>query len=200
MAQRAFVFRTWGGVRAGAGRRPNGEKAGVSHLERPFLDGKTPVHVTVRMLRGVWNLRTRRCLRPILAAMIASGRREEFHIVHASVQGNHIHFIIEARSRQALSRGMQGLCIRIAKGINVVMMRAKGRVFADRYHVHVLKSPTEVARAIKYVVGNQQIHRTRQGDPIRGEFHDPYSTRIDRPFTTPTTWLLATGWRRILQI
>ena len=88
----------------------------------------------------------------------------------------------------------------IAKGINVVMMRAKGRVFADRYHLHVLKSPTEVANAIKYVVGNHQVHRTRLGDPIRGEFADPYSTKINRPFSSPTTWLLTTGWRRILRI
>jgi len=64
----------------------------------------------------------------------------------------------------------------------------------------VLETPTEVANALKYVLGNYQIHRARMGDPIRGEFRDPYSTSIDRPFTHPTTWLLATGWRRSRQI
>ena len=38
-------------------------------------------------------------------------------IVQFSVQGNHLHLIVEADSSTALSRGMQGLCIRLAKAL-----------------------------------------------------------------------------------
>lgn len=196
VVQRKFEFRTWGGERKNAGRKPKGAKAGVSHSVRPELDGKKPLHVTMRMLREVWNLRTRRCIAPIVVAMNACAKTDELHIVHVSVQRNHIHFIVEAASNEALTLGMRRLTIRIALGINRVMGRAKGKVFADRYYMRVLADPTQTANALKYVLGNYQVHRARQGDPIRGEFRDPYSTSIDRPFTPPTTWLLITGWRR----
>ena len=200
LAQRRFEFRTWGGLRENAGRKPDGNKAGVSHSARPELDGKKPLHVTVRMVRGVWNLRTQRCMAPIVAAMNACAKTEAFHVVHVSVQGNHIHFIVEAGSNDALTLGMRRLTIRIALGINRVMGRERGKVFADRYHLRVLETPTEVANALKYVLGNYQIHRARMGDPIRGAFRDRYSTSIDRPFCRPATWLLAAGWRRSRQI
>ncbi|HEU5059059.1 MAG TPA: hypothetical protein VFU21_21145, partial [Kofleriaceae bacterium] len=48
--------RTWGGVREGAGRRRS-DGAGVPHRPRPKVGRKTPVHVTVRLVREVRNLR-----------------------------------------------------------------------------------------------------------------------------------------------
>jgi len=44
-----FVFKTWGGVRKGAGRKPVGERAGVSHRARPRIDVNLPAHVTLKM-------------------------------------------------------------------------------------------------------------------------------------------------------
>ena len=35
--------------------------------------------------------------------------------------GNHLHLIVEADGNEALSRAMQGLCIRIAKALNAMM-------------------------------------------------------------------------------
>jgi hypothetical protein len=35
--QRGFGFTNWGGKRRGAGRKPKGERAGVSHAKRPRL-------------------------------------------------------------------------------------------------------------------------------------------------------------------
>ena len=37
-----------------------------------------------------------------------------------------------------------------ARAVNRVLER-RGKVFADRYHSHVLRSPREVANAVKYV-------------------------------------------------
>jgi REP element-mobilizing transposase RayT len=50
-------------------------------------------------------------------------------VVHFSVQRDHLHLIVEASDRRALSRGMQGLSIRVARAANGELGR-KGRVFA----------------------------------------------------------------------
>ncbi|HEX5795190.1 MAG TPA: transposase [Geminicoccaceae bacterium] len=62
------------------------------------------------------------------------------HVVEFSVQGNHVHMLVEAKDRQALSRGIQGLAIRLARAVNRVLARV-GKVWADRYHRHDLASP-----------------------------------------------------------
>jgi putative transposase len=154
--QKAFVFKTWGGARKRAGRKPHGAKAGVSHLERPVLKKRFPVHVTWRMRGDVWNLRAQRCLGVLKRAFLA-GSKESFQIVHYSVMGNHIHLLVEATDRRALSRGMQGLGIRIAKALQKVMDRL-GHVIKERYHAHILKTPIEVKRARLYLLNNARHH------------------------------------------
>ena len=52
---------------------------------------------------------------------------------------------------------MQGLLIRIAKGLNRLWKR-KGRVFGDRFH-GALKTPREVRNALAYVLNNARKHR-----------------------------------------
>ena len=71
--------------------------------------------------------------------------------------GNHIHLIVEAPDRKALTRGMQGLGVRIARALNRVMKR-HGRVVSDRYHAHILKTPSEVKRARHYLLTNARHH------------------------------------------
>src|SRR5207302_8384290 len=115
MAQRAFVFRTWGGKRKGAGRKPKGDRAGVAHVVRPALPAGFPVHVTWRMEKRVWNLRTQRCFGVMRRAMYAGAAKFGFRLVHYAVMGNHVHLIAEATDRRALWRGMQGLGVRIAR-------------------------------------------------------------------------------------
>src|SRR3954451_18533437 len=108
MAQRAFVWRTWGGRRKGSGRKPSGARAGVPHVERAALAARFPVHVTWRMDKGVWNLRTRRCFSVMRRAMYAGAVRFGFRLVHYAVMGNHVHLLVEAPDRRALSRAMKG--------------------------------------------------------------------------------------------
>src|SRR5260370_28723922 len=71
MKQLAFRLKTWGGARKGAGRKPSGVKARVSHLRRPRLSGRHPVHVTLKMLPGVGYLRQFSRARQIDAALAA---------------------------------------------------------------------------------------------------------------------------------
>ena len=137
--------------------RPPKPDAGVSHLARPKLAARYPVHVTLRMRDHVYNLRAWRCYRVLRRALIIGSNRFGMRIAHFSVQGNHVHLIVEALDRRALSRGVQGLAIRMAKGLNRVMEK-HGKVFADRFHSRILRTPTETRRAVHYVLFNRQRH------------------------------------------
>jgi len=190
---------TWGGARKNAGRKPNGERAGVSHAARPVLSKHHPVQVTWRMLPHVWNLRSRRSFRELSAAFAGGCNGAGFRLTHFSVQGNHLHLITEAEDALHLARGLQGLGVRIARRMNRLMGRS-GKVFADRYHAHVLKTPAEVAHAVNYVVRNFAVHALRRGEQVDPAMPDRYSSasvpRTGPPFVAePRTWLLRLQWR-----
>ena len=202
MRQLSFETRTWGGKRPGAGRPPNGRKAGVPHDPRPALSRHHPVHVTLRAVRGCWNLRAFRFLDVLQGAFHAGRERFGFRLVHYSVQGNHLHLLVEAEHQAALSTGMKGLSVRCARAINRVMGR-RGTVFADRYHEHVLRTRREAARALRYVFGNFAHHAKSWGARVAAAFSDEFSSvawfaaevPAGAPVVAPRTWLLRVGWR-----
>jgi len=187
--QRLLPFH--GGPRPNSGR-PRGHR--VSHAARPKFDKATPAHVTVRMKRHVWNLRSRRCHRRLQACFERARGRFGARLVEYSVLGNHLHLIVEADNERALARGMQGLCIRIAKALNALMGLA-GRVFDDHYFARLLRTPTELARAIAYVLEN---HRHHFGEPVGATVNsagliEPLRSALLAP---PKSWPLREGWRR----
>jgi REP element-mobilizing transposase RayT len=187
--------RTWGGRREGAGRKPLPEgKRRVSHLARERFERATPVHVTLRVAPYVSNLRSARSFRRIVRSFAAHRGRHPLRLIEFSVQGNHLHLVVEADSSLALSRGMQGLAIRIARALNAMMHRS-GRVFADHYHSRLLRTPTELARAIAYVLGNAAHHfGRRSADPFASS---GIALEIRaRALEAPQTWLVRIGWRR----
>src|SRR5215468_1816130 len=100
--QTELKYRTWGGKRPGAGRKPKGERAGVSHRARPVLKPRFPVHVTWRFARNVWNLRSGRSFSRLERAFFVSASRFHVRLIKYSVQGNHVHLILEAPDRVAL--------------------------------------------------------------------------------------------------
>ena len=57
---------------------------------------------------------------------------------------------------------MRGFAIRTARGLNRLMGRS-GKVFAERYHMHVLKTPREVRAARAYVLQNARRHAAQGG-------------------------------------
>lgn len=207
-----MTFRTWGGARRGAGRKRGGGRANVSRRVRPALCSRYPVFVTLRVRKDVGNLRTKRSYKAIRRAFVAGSRRDGFRVTQFSIQRDHLHLIVEAEGKKDLARGMQGLSIRIARGLNREMGR-RGKVFADRYHGRVLKTPREVRNAVAYVANNRRHHTARYGLPL--DFIDPFSSwayfdgwreRIGRrraaarvgdpPVDEPRSWLLKIGWRR----
>ncbi len=169
--QLELEFHSRGGKRPGAGRKPSGERAGVSHLTRARFGRPLPVHVTLRVAPHVYNLRSRRAFSVVGRALAKAAERFGMRIVWFSVLGNHIHLIVEAAAPRALSRGMQGFSIRVAKGLNRMMDRT-GRVLADRFHAHHLRTPSEVRRAVAYVRNNYRKHMSALGRAVPAAFVD----------------------------
>ncbi len=200
--QGELSFRTWGGRRSGAGRKPAGTTAGVSHSRRPVHHPRHPVHVTLRAVPGLPSLRGARVF-PVVRCALGAASSAAFRVAHFSVQTNHVHLLVEADDTRALSRGIQGLAIRLAKAINRRLARA-GRVWADRYHGHVLRTPREVRNGLVYVLSNGRKHGVsgRGVDPCSsGAWFRGWKESIPEPRTTspvvpPRTWLLRVGWRR----
>jgi putative transposase len=180
-----------GGWRPGAGR-PKSRTSGVPHLRRSSFPKRFPLHVTLRVGGDVGSLRTNRCFRRIQRAFFYGHDRFGMRLVEFSVQANHIHLVVEAEDRRALWRGMQGLEIRLARAINRVLHRT-GKVFVDRYHARVLKTPKEVRRAVEYVRHNFKKHQARRGRATHPWYIDPYSS-----MSGEARWYVDQHWRSAL--
>ena len=133
-----------------------GNRSSVPHSARPEVRGVC--HVVLRVRRGLPWLRTPRAYRVLERAFRAGKVRAGFALVHFSVQGDHVHLLVEAESKTALARGMQGLAIRIAKALNRLWNRRGGSVFAERYFCRAVQKAREIKRALAYVLGNGRKH------------------------------------------
>jgi REP element-mobilizing transposase RayT len=176
-----MVFRTHGGKRAGAGRKPKGQRAGASHAARPEHDRRHPVHVTLRVVGSASGLRRKDMYLAVREATIVTARREDFRIVHLSIQRDHLHLIVEADSKAALSNGMRGFSISAARQINKAITerggdRRTGRVIAARFHARPLTSPRAVRNAIAYALGNWRHHGEDRAPFARTWKVDPFSS------------------------
>jgi REP element-mobilizing transposase RayT len=200
----------WGGRREGAGRKP-GPLARQAHRRRAALAARFPCHVTLKVRREVPWLRSVRLVRELERSFAAACERGRFRLVHYSLQSDHAHLIVEAASSRDLASGMKSIGARLARAANRVFRR-RGPVLADRYHLHVLRSPREVRRAIAYVLLNARRHLAKRGrtlsqhagiDPASsGRWFDGWRDGRAPPTSRaasvarPRTWLLAVGWRR----
>lgn len=226
----------WGGARFGAGRPRNPGRANVAHRARSPHRKDWPVLVTLRT-----RFRTLRCefVYPTVRGVIASVNRprsrgrgrvgdsrsadqEEgafFRVCQFSVQGDHIHLLVEASSALTLERGIRGLSIRLAKRVNQLVFQT-GRVMSDRYHSLPLKTPRAVRNALIYVLANFRKHglgAQRRIDPYSsGPYFCGFQEFVgigvkelaarfvpralappaESPVVSAGTWLLARGWLR----
>jgi len=206
--QGELFARSWGGSRKGAGKKCRGARERVKHRTRESFRAGCPVHVTLRVADGRPSLRKPATYRVLVAAMGSGCDRFGMRLVHWAVLGNHLHLIVEAADRHALSRGMQGLAVRMARAL-LRWWGQSGRLFADRFHGHALRSPTEVRRALFYVLQNARRHGivTAGADPYSsGPWFDGWlgGVRTDRAaverlawLRAARVWLLARGWRRL---
>jgi putative transposase len=217
--------RKHGGARAGAGRKPGVGRTLVRHRSRAPLSAAHPVHVVLRSrfrpLRSPFVF-------PTLRRALAHATRAHpwFRVVQFSVQHDHLHLIVEARDALALSRGVQGLAIRVARAVNRLVSR-RGKVWAGRFFSRALTSPRSVRNALAYVLNNFRKHRAAgraQIDPYSSAPYfsgfrelggrsplelpataalphtprglSPPQTPGEFPITRAKTWLAREGWQR----
>lgn len=204
----------WGGRRPGAGRKA-GPRPRTLHRARPEHDAEQPVHAT---LKAKLSLR-KASIFPTLEMAIAEANRrapDRFQVVHYSVQSEVLHLIVEASDSIALSAGIRGVAVRVARRVNQRLGR-EGQFWDDRWRGRVLTSPGAVRDALVFLFGS-----FRRRDPKARAAVDPYSSApyftgfhelegrapIDvkpsmvrllapsRPAVEPRTWLLRAGWRK----
>lgn len=200
--QLELTIRTWGGRRRGAGRKPAAGRRAVLHRRRMPHDGRCPAHVTLRADTDVSSLREGRTFHAVRIALAAASR-ETFRVLEFSVQTDHLHLLVEANGPTGLTRGVQGLTIRVAKAVNRVLGR-HGRVWADRFHARMLRTPREVRNALVYVLNNWRKHipGARGVDSrssaawFTGWRTSPSRVAGTSPVATARTWLARIGWRR----
>jgi REP element-mobilizing transposase RayT len=176
-----MAFRTHGGKRPGAGRKPKGPRAGARHQARPEHDPRHPVHVTIRVVGSAAGLRRKDMYLAIREATIVTAKREDFHIVHMSIQRDHLHLIVESDSRAALSKGVRGFSISAARQINKAISerggdRRTGRVVAERFHARPVTCPRAVRNAVAYTLLNWRHHGEDQAAFARTWQVDPFSS------------------------
>src|ERR1041384_3848882 len=106
MKQLAMKFRSWGGKRKGAGRKPKGWRPGVPHVARK-QPRRTPALVTMRVRNGLPSLRGGRSFSAVAGAFRRGKERFGLRVIHFTVQGNHLHLLVEADDVVALARGMK---------------------------------------------------------------------------------------------
>ena len=195
-----------GGPRRGAGR-PRGKRPRVMHRRRERVPSGAPVHVTLRVRRGLPRLRQRRGIDQLRRTFARGCERGAFRLVHYSVQNDHAHLIVEASGKKALECGMKSIGARFARAINRAFARS-GPVLDGRYHAVILRSPTQVQRTLRYVLLNARKHGVHLDgiDPASsgrwfsgwkggsGRVFDPGDRREVAP---ARSWLLRKGWRRI---
>jgi hypothetical protein len=126
--QQELPLPLWGGARKGAGRKPKGPRRNVPHRTRAAFR-RGALHVTVRVRREVWNLRTHRCFRALRRAFERGCARFGFRLVH---------FIVEAPDQLALTRAMKGLEVRMARALNLTYRISRWLV------AHATASPSSV--------------------------------------------------------
>src|SRR5262249_46155825 len=156
------------------------------------------VHVTVRMAQHVWNLRSRRSLNVLTTALYRGADRFGMKVVQASVQGNHCHLLVEADRTASLTRGMKGLGVRIAKGLNRLMGR-RAQPPAPPSPAHTPNPPREARTPAPYIRHNPRHHMEPLGARFSPTWVDPFTSGapdFGLRLPAPRTWLVRQAWPR----
>ncbi len=194
-----------GGARPGAGRKPKGERAGVSHHRRPAIDAEHPALITFEARDEVPNLRSpavhailRDCVRQVNA-------HEGLAIVHYGLRQRNVLLLVEAPDNRALAIGLRSFSIRLAKAVNRHLGR-QGPFFSDRFAMQLLESPRQVRQGLAFVLlgaspkkGREQLDAYTSAPSLQGwKLPAPSSVMADDEpcVAAPQSRALRSGWRR----
>lgn len=191
----------------------------IGHRARIEVKVAYPMHITVRLRAGMPNLRSKPAFQ-VFRHAIEGAKARGLRVLHFAVLGNHFHILAEATDNTQLARAMRSLNIRIAIGINRLLMREKGTVLNDRYNLQRLTTPTQVRNALIYIFSNAAKHfkrtqvfdlfssvvvfekigalaRTRRDLDWRcPPLNDKQRQLLQRLLSPPVSWLARTGWQR----
>jgi len=189
------LARGHGGARPGAGR-PRSGKRYVPHRTRPGLSRDEPLLITVRLVRPLPPLRSRRPFEVVERAFRAANDSGGLRLVQYSVQRDHVHLVVEVRPEQApgwvvpgeagarrratarlLTSRMRGFGVRLARRLNRLFGR-RGQLVAERYHSRALRTPRQVRNALVYVLGNRRKHLAQAGRGFAGGWIDPFASGV----------------------
>ncbi len=201
----------WGGRRKGAGRK--NLSGTVAHGAREKVDFKKPLHITIRLAPGLSGLRTKHMHEQFTAALLKA-KAKGLRVLHYSIQGNHLHLLVECADNQALAAGMNSFGTSFAKAVRK-KLGGKGKVFAGRYHLRVLQNPTQMKNTLAYVLLNQAKHENlipyndkfsssqhfnewkallgRNVGPILQEWRKNKKP-LPEYLSKPKSWLASKGW------
>ena len=140
------------------GRKPLDWRKGAPHRRRARFSGWSALHVTLSLEEDTFSIRTPMPRAVAVEAFLACKEKEGFRIIAWTVQPNHIHMVVEAASTLTLSRGVQGLQVRLAKGWNKLWNRKRG-VFAGRFHARLIGEKEDPRKILSYVLKNHMRHR-----------------------------------------
>jgi REP element-mobilizing transposase RayT len=131
---------------------------------------------------AVGALRKRDIYKALRRALVTTFSRDDFRIVHISIQGTHVHLLVEANDRMSLARGMKAFGISAAKHINAALprdasgKRRRGTVFPDRYHAQIIRNPRQARHCLAYVLNNWRKHGESQLVIAKDWPIDPFSS------------------------
>jgi hypothetical protein len=162
-------------------------------------------------------LRSQQLFPTVRLAVQRAAQRDpaRFRVLQFSAQRDHLHLIVEAADKRALSSGLQGLAIRVARYVNDLLGR-RGALWADRWHGRALKTPREASErppsatcGIDPYSSGAWFDGWLEWKPWSGTpppfaercawaRHDSTENAQPAPRVTaePQTWLAAVGWRR----
>ena len=196
------------GAGTNGGRRPKHDgRAHVKHRVR-IIAKRCPMHVVIRLRPELPSLRCGRGWKAVRGALATQLRRRDFRTCHLSVQRTHLHLLVEADNVKALSSGMGGFQIALARRVHA-WLGTRGEVFADRYFATSLRSPAQVRNVLSYVLNNWRKHGEDRAERSIAAM-DPYSSagmleewrefrhssearRV--PVALPQFWGTTTGWK-----
>lgn len=157
------------------GRRPNSGRnrkhsPGVSHRKREQVTSKDPLHINFKYATFV---QTDKVLK-ILETGLYNALKFEFEVCYYTIQSNHIHLIAEAKDTDSLIKGMRSITNTLVKRIG------KGSIQIERYHLHVLKKPTETKNALDYVINNNLKHTGKKNHKFTGNYSSAESWLLQK--------------------
>ena len=133
------------------------------HSKRPQFRGLS--HVIYRLRDGMPELRKPKVLRVLEGVFRAARSKEGFRLIAYSIQNTHLYLVVEGDSAAELSRGMQGLGVRITRQLNKLWRRrGHGSVFRERFKQIVVSGYKHIRAVLRYVLNNALRHGSKRAD------------------------------------